>query len=85
MNPPPDASTQPAGLEPGSFRAPESRVFYSGDGVYRALSADGLADFTALKETGLLEDERIVRTEQVENGAVAVSYTHLTLPTILRV
>lgn len=70
MNPPPDASTQPAGLEPGSFRDPESRVFYSGDEVYRALSADGLADFTALKESGLLDDERVVRTEQVEDGAV---------------
>ena len=31
-----------AGLEPGSFRDPESRVFYAGDDVYRALSADGL-------------------------------------------
>ena len=32
-------SSAPAGLEPGSFRDPESRVFYSGDDVYRALSA----------------------------------------------
>jgi hypothetical protein len=66
----PDASTQPAGLEPGSFRDPESRVFYSGDDVYSALSADGLADFVALRATGLLDDERIVPTEQVEDGAV---------------
>jgi SAM-dependent methyltransferase len=70
VTPPPDASTPPAGLEPGSFRDPESRVFYSGDGVYRALSADGLADFVALRATGLLDDERVVPTEQVEDGAV---------------
>jgi hypothetical protein len=70
VTPPPDASTPAAGLEPGSFRDPESRVFYSGDDVYRALSADGLADFEALRATGLLDDERVVRTEQVENGAV---------------
>ena len=41
--------TPPAGLEPGSFRDPESRVFYAGDEVYRALSADGLSDFEALR------------------------------------
>jgi SAM-dependent methyltransferase len=70
VNPPPDASTQSPGLEPGSFRDPESRVFYSGDGVYRALSSDGLADFEALSQTGLLDDPRIVATEKVEHGAV---------------
>ena len=50
-------------LEPGSFRDPESRVFYAGDEVYRALSPDGLSDFEALQATGMLEDERLVRTE----------------------
>jgi SAM-dependent methyltransferase len=58
-----------AGLEPGSFRDPESRVFYSGDEVYRALSADGLTDFEALEATGLLDDERIVRTERASDVA----------------
>jgi hypothetical protein len=57
-------SSPPAGLEPGSFRDPESRVFYAGDDVYRALSADGLSDFEALEATGLLDDERVVRTER---------------------
>ena len=33
-------------LEPGSFRDPESRVFYAGDDVFRALSPDGLFVFT---------------------------------------
>jgi SAM-dependent methyltransferase len=52
--------------EPGSFRDPESRVFYSGGEVYRALSSEGLADFDALAATGLLDDPRIVRTERAD-------------------
>jgi len=68
VTPPADASTPPAGLEPGSFRDPESRVFYEGDEVYRALSADGLADFHALNATNLLDDARVVRTELVADG-----------------
>jgi SAM-dependent methyltransferase len=55
-------------LEPGSFRDPESRVFYAGDEVYRALSPDGLSDFEALRETGLLDDERVVRTEHLPDA-----------------
>jgi SAM-dependent methyltransferase len=62
-------STPQGSLEPGSFRDPESRVFYFGDEVYRALSADGLSDFEALRATGLLEDERVVRTEPAEDTA----------------
>ena len=58
-----------AGLEPGSFRDPESRVFYAGDDVYRALSADGLSDFEALEATGLLDGERVVRTERASDIA----------------
>jgi len=44
-------------------------VFYAGDEVYRALSADGLTDFEALEATGLLDDERIVRTERAGDVA----------------
>ncbi len=58
-------------LEPGSFRDPESRVFYSDGGVYRALSKEGLADFAALAATGLLDDPRIVPTERVDVPAPA--------------
>jgi SAM-dependent methyltransferase len=54
-------------LEPGSFRDPESRVFYAGDEVYRALSPDGLSDFDALRGTGLLDDDRVVRTELAQD------------------
>ena len=59
--------TQPSTLEPGSFRDPDSRVFYVGDAVYRALSTDGLDDYRALQEAGLLEDPRIVATELVDD------------------
>jgi SAM-dependent methyltransferase len=56
--------------EPGSFRDPESRVFYAGAGVYRALSPRGSADFEALAGSGLLDDPRIVGTEVVESAPV---------------
>jgi hypothetical protein len=59
---------QPSTLEPGSFRDPDSRVFYAGDAVYRALSREGLDDFVALQQAGLLEDPRIVATELVRDG-----------------
>lgn len=70
-NQPPIPGAQP---EPGSFRDPESRIFYSGGEVYRALSADGLADFQALAETRLFErfqaDGRLVRSELVDGTDV---------------
>ncbi len=68
----PDTSTRPT-LEHGSFRDPESRVFYSGGDVYRSLSADGLADFNALAETkfwnNFQESGGIVATELAEGTA----------------
>jgi hypothetical protein len=60
--------SQPATLEPGSFRDPDSRVYYAGDAVYRALSTDGLEDYRALQKGGLLEDPRIVATELVDDA-----------------
>jgi hypothetical protein len=41
-------------------------VFYAGGEVFRALSADGLSDFEAVQAAGLLDDERVVRTERAE-------------------
>ena len=68
-----------ASIEPGSFRDPASKVFYSGDAVLRALTEQGLADFESLAATGLYGDPRIVETEllnpapaQAPSGAVAV-------------
>jgi SAM-dependent methyltransferase len=63
---PPAQTGTPAGLEPGSFRDPESRVFYADDQVYRSLSKEGLEDFEALEASGLLEDPRVVRTERAD-------------------
>jgi SAM-dependent methyltransferase len=62
--------------EPGSFRDPESRVFYVDSDVYRALSLTGLEDFDALVASGLLNDPRIVGTERVELTRDAAVLTH---------
>jgi SAM-dependent methyltransferase len=68
--PPTETSARPGSeLEPGSFRDPESRVFYAGDSVYRALSPEGMEDYEALASSGLLGDERVVRTERVEQAS----------------
>lgn len=60
-----------SGLDPGSFRDPDSRVFYADDGaVLRALSERGLADWRALADSGLLaravEQGWIVATEEAD-------------------
>lgn len=59
-------------IESGSFRDPESRIFYADGAVYRALSPDGLADFEALKATKVFEsaqaDGRLVKTELVDEA-----------------
>ena len=70
MTPPETQTPASTALEPGSFRDPESRVFYAGDQIYRALSKDGLEDFDALAATDLLDDPRIVRTELAEQAAL---------------
>src|SRR5437588_709757 len=58
-------------LEPGSFRDPDSRVFYVGEEVFRVLSPAGLEDFEALATSGLLDDPRVVQTERVDAPAPA--------------
>jgi hypothetical protein len=45
-----------AGFEPGSFRDPHGRVLLAPDGVFRALSETGLADWRALEESGLASE-----------------------------
>jgi SAM-dependent methyltransferase len=59
-------------LEPGSFRDPDSRVFTSPDGVLRAVSDAGLADWRRLRDSGLYEelarDGRLVATEELPAG-----------------
>ncbi len=72
MSTPSDTSTRPT-LESGSFRDPESRVFYSGGDVLRSLSREGLDDFKALTQTKFWErfqdNGGVVRTELVEGTA----------------
>src|SRR3954452_17713380 len=87
--------TTPASrLEAGSFRDPESRVFYTGGEVYCALSGPGLADWEKLKSSGLYDelakDGRLVATEQVAEADVPTSLPgewagvlrHETIPTV---
>src|SRR2546423_15338762 len=62
-------SIEASGREPGSFRDPESRIFYDGGEVYRALSREALADFEALQRSGLLDDARIVGTQRADAAA----------------
>ena len=72
----PAAASSLDGVDAGSFRDPDSRVFYAGGQVYRALSAQGLEDFEALAASDLFAraqgDGRLVGTELVEDvGALA--------------
>jgi hypothetical protein len=78
-----------SGLEPGSFRDPDSRVFTVDARVLRLLSEQGLADWRALSSSGLLEDVagRIVGTREVEadvpealHGGVAAVLEHDRIP-----
>lgn len=70
--------------EPGSFRDPESRVFYSGGEVYRALSRVALADFEALVASGLLDDPRIIGTERTDDAAAATGLIPTEVAAVLR-
>jgi hypothetical protein len=64
-------------VERGSFRDPDSRVFYAGGSVHRALSERGLSDWEALAATSLFRDKvaegKLVGTEQLSepNGLPA--------------
>ena len=81
MTLPGQASVRP---EPGSFRDPESRVFYHGGEVYRALSGEGLADFEALVASGLLDDPRIVGTERADDAPAAAGLLSTEIAGVLR-
>jgi hypothetical protein len=62
-----------AQLEPGSFRDPDSRVFYAGDGVLRVLSEQGRSDWEAFAASALFAEAtaagQIVGTEPAEGEA----------------
>jgi hypothetical protein len=61
-------------VDPGSFRDPDSRVFYENGTVYRLLSPAGLRAWEAFAATSvcgeLLAEEKIVTTERVETDVL---------------
>ncbi len=79
-------------VESGSFRDPDSRVFYADDAVLRALSPQGRDAWVALRDSGLLErlvaDGMLVESEEVAGAAmrpdviadVATVLRHSTIP-----
>jgi SAM-dependent methyltransferase len=77
-----------SGLEPGSFRDPDSRVFSADGRVLRLLSAQGLADWRALSASGLLEELSIIGTREIDadvpegalHGGVAAVLEHDRIP-----
>lgn len=60
------------GYDPGSFRDRGARVFYAGDGVFRALSAPAAKEWDKLAATAFFQrfmrDGQIVHTEPVALG-----------------
>ena len=76
-----------SGLEPGSFRDPDSRIFTADGRVLRLLSEQGLADWRALSSSGLLEELPVVGARQVDadvpealHGGVAAVLEHDVIP-----
>jgi hypothetical protein len=76
-----------SGLEPGSFRDPDSRIFTANGRVLRLLSEQGLADWRALEASGLLKELPVVGTREVEadvpealHGGVAAVLEHDVIP-----
>ncbi|HEY7584460.1 MAG TPA: methyltransferase [Acidimicrobiia bacterium] len=61
-----------ARFDSGSFRDPASRVRWQGGRVERVLTPQGLADWKALSESGLLEAEqkRLISTESAVDDAL---------------
>lgn len=77
-------SAASAAFEPGSFRDPDGRVFLAREGVYRALSEAGLADWRALADSPLLDELTaeglLVKTELAGETGTGAAIAE-TLPT----
>ena len=58
------------GIDVGSFRDPDSRVYLEDGAVYRVLSEDGWRDWEALAATPLVADDRLIASEPVELDAL---------------
>ena len=59
------------GLEPGSFRDPDSRIVTIDGRILRLLSEHGLADWRELSASGLLDEQLVIGTREVEESPVA--------------
>jgi hypothetical protein len=75
------------GLEPGSFRDPDSRIFTADGRVLRLLSEQALADWRVLSSSGLLDELPVIATREVEadvpealHGGVAAVLEHEVIP-----
>ena len=53
------------GLEPGSFRDPDSRIVTIDGRILRLLSEHGLADWRELSASGLLDEQPVIGTREV--------------------
>lgn len=74
-------------LEAGSFRDRTGRIFYSGENVFRGLTAQALAEWEALRSTRffpkLIEEGKVVGTERAElPGDWAAVLRHERIPFI---
>jgi hypothetical protein len=67
----------PLKYDSGSFRDRNGRIFYSGNSVYRALSAEALQDWNLLSSTkffaDLSKEGRIIQTEQLPPDSTDVA------------
>jgi hypothetical protein len=69
------ARAKPPSLEPGSFRDWDSRVYYDGRRILRALSEEGLEDWLVLSDSQLFAEAvaegKVVATSQVDEAPIA--------------
>ena len=76
-----------SGLEPGSFRDPDSRVFTTDGRVLRLLSAHGLDDWRALSASPLLEElqseGKLVGTREADGVAEVPDALHREVAAVL--
>jgi ribosomal protein L11 methylase PrmA len=68
---------------PGSFRDPGSRVYHSGEAIYRALNPEAARAFAVVRETGvldqLMEAGWVVRTNPVNANVLGTVGQHAAL------
>ncbi len=65
---------------PASFRDPLGTVFFHENRIVRGLTADGFQQFTAVKQTGLLQQleqsEKLIKSKEIDLKNFYSSHTH---------